>query len=720
MNSIIVKRSKSNLIAYPQVEGYDIKRALTTKEAMTKQAKNATDCVIIEEAQEEDALTIETQILTGTVVKETTLICLLTQSDSSISVETMDKLRSRLDNPRQLVMLDSYNSESTYEEILSTLKGLYDGMLTAQDIVSIPDNIQAEPEEQKSAKADFEEKTMLGEMSLNELKVDSEKLISLEQNLRSVTKELQLAKDFINKITNNPVVTQMTVGGAEAARLYEKNDELQAEVDRLKKAGEQLEKLKAENAELSTIIEAERAVTKAYRQLISSIYDYGIIQQKENRRYEKEKTDAENEAIRLNRTIEKLHEDLKGKDDDIAALQETNSEQDETIKELRLDLNTAVETAKADKIKVQELDATISRLTDERNRAVLSLNQAQQELSKLNTYDINHLREMASHGGNVQELLESKLREAREAQKNVEEKNKALAKEIANVRATAEKLSTEKKVLESLLDGENISAQGIQWIYHLTQSRMLTFIGHGGQGCTSVAAAVAERLFDCGKSVVIIDADFRAPRMHALFKVSPILEFTRFTTLQSNMKTSLGKYLALGAAALQHLQDELLINIKKSKTNTLDLMSGLIEVRSNSEIAGLDFSSLCVQLAEKYDYIIVDLGRCEGMGGISRQQSAFMAEANRKFVVTSNSVDSVKSIFTRLIQARVDMNSVELIFDMLQAKSDPGIKALIDRAKRVYEIPIDKGMLAQCKSLGSSNAVIKKIVADELGTDLRK
>ena len=518
---------------------------------------------------------------------------------------------------------------------------------------------------------------------------------------------------------NNPNVRELTIGGTEATRLYSENDALQNEIDRLKKVEADLTECETKIKELQTSNYAEQQISLMWRTLMQKVYQYGEIMKRENDKYAAAKKDAEEKEEKLRQDVADLQETRNDLNRQINALSNANIELRAENDELKIDLGTAIETGTQLHAKIDELDNVIAKLTDDKRQLGMELNKAQAEIAKLSTYDVELLKKQATDGSNVQEILEARLRQTKEEAKNLDVKNKGLIKELAIARNRIEKLIDEKRVLERLLDGETYGQQGIVWTRNV-QARLLAFVGHGGQGCSSLISGVAKRLFSLGKNVVILDCDFRAPKLHAIFDVNPVIEYTQFPALgQTEMKTSMGKILALKEQVYQNFEKELIINVainKKGRAeNRLDMLSGLVAMRNSSEISGMDLNSVCVELATRYDYILVDLGRSEGSGGIARQQAAFMQNANRRFIVTNNNLECVKSVLTRLVQARIDIDSCEIVFNLVQEKDDKNLQTITARVKRTYFVSFNKHMAGKVQPLPDNELAIKQIVMTEVG-----
>lgn len=706
MRDIIIKRSNLNKIPYPQVEGYNIKRALTIKEAIKKQVTDKTDCVIVEAAIDTDIDVIIGLFSADLKLSKETMLVFLTEPGNILDVDKLGQLRELVGNMRQILILDKYEQGTTYESILSEASTLFNVM-----------NVAATPaEEAKQVQQDL---NIAQEVKLRSMETDNEELLLLRYKLNSVVEELRVAKEFIERITNNPNVSEMTIGGSEATRLYEENDKLQAEIDRLRQVEQALAECKTTIASLHTDCNAEQQLSLMWRTMMQKVYQYGIIMKKENDKYEAFAKDAEDRMKKLKMDIADLEETRNELNGQINALTNANVELRAQNDELKIDLGTAIETGNQLHAKIDELDTVVAKLTDDKRQLGMELNKSQAEIAKLSTYDVDLLKKQATDGSNVQEILEARLRQAKEDARALDIKNKALIKELATARNKIETLLDEKRVLERLLDGEIYGQQGIVWTRSV-QTRLLTFIGHGGQGCSSLVSGIAKRLFSLGKNVVILDCDFRAPKMHAIFDVNPVIEYTQFPTLgQTEMKTSMGKILALKEQVYQNFEKEVIINIalnKKGKAeNRLDLLSGLISMRNSSEISGMDLNGICVELSAKYDYILVDLGRSEGSGGIARQQAAFMQNANRRFIVTNNNLECVKSVLTRLVQARVEIDSCEMVFNLVHERDDRNLKSIIARVKRTYFIPFNKNMAGKVAPLPDTEIAVKQIVATEVG-----
>lgn len=714
MRDIIIKRSNLNKIAYPQVEGFNIKRALTIKEALNKQSKEKYDCIIIEAASDIDLENIQNLLNVGTSLSDELILVLLTQPDTELNIDLLQSIRNTVENSRQVTVINKYTEGTSYEELLNEITILYDAMKVAYAQV---EQQSSEGEEQV---AESQELNLAEDIKFRGIEVDSEQLINLQYQLNSVNEELRIAKEFIDKMTNNPNITELTIGGTEATRLYDENDELQKEIDRLKSAEATLAECQTELSKAKLSNKAEQLISMTLRTLLNRVYQYAELMKKENIKYAQTADEANDKLNKLQMDYDDLQETRKELNEQITLLTNSNVELQDKNAELNIDLGVAIDTGNQLHSKIDELDNIIAKLTDDKRKLGVDLSKANAEIARLSTYDVELLKKQAVDGSNVQEILEERLRQFKEEVKNLDTKNKALTKELTVARNRIEKLTDEKRVLERLLDGEAYEQQGIIWSRAI-QARLLTFIGHGGQGCSSLVAGIAKRLYSLGKNVVIIDCDFRAPKLHAIFDVNPVIDYTQFSELgQSELKTSLGKILVLKERVFENFEKELIINLAantKSKTNNrLDMLSGLVSMRSSSEVSGIDFNSICIELSAKYDYILVDLGRSEGSGGISRQQAAFMQNANRRFIVTSNNLECVKSILTRLVQARIDINTCELVFNLVQEKEDRNLQTIMARVRNTYFIPFNKHMAGKVIPLTETDSTVKQIVATELGS----
>lgn len=704
MNNIIIKRSNLGKLNYPQLDNYTIKRAMTIKEAMNKQSKEQYDCIIIEAAQTADVQNISSIIATGVSLNANTIVVLLTEPNTEIDVEELTQLRTLVNNTRQVVIIEKYAEENKYEDIIEQIALLYENM-----------TITSSTKNQENIETKSTDLNLAEELRFEELQTDTQELIDLKYKLASTAEELRIAKSFIDKMVNTPVVTELTIGGAEASRLYEENDALKQEIDKLKNIETSLSDYELQIKDLNTTVEAEQQVTEMLRTLIKKIYDYDKIMKKENLKYEAQTVEAESKAKDLTIQVNDLtltNTDLTNQINNLAL---ANADLRDKNDELTLDLNNTIAIDKQLREKISSLDDIITNLTNDKRNLSLELNKANAEVAKLSTYDVELLKKQATDSGNVQDILEMRLRQAKEETKNFDLKNKSLIKELNNARIKIEKLTSENRALELLLDGENYGTTGLIWNKRV-QARMLAFVGHGGQGCSSMITGVARRLYELGKNVVVIDCDFRAPKLHAIFGVNPIIDYTQFPSLSNTeLKTSLAKLLAIKEQVYTNMEKELIIDVAANKKARLDMLSGLIAARSNSEIGGLDLNTLCVELSAKYDYILVDLGRSEGTGGIARQQAVVMQNANRRFVVTNNNLECVKSVITRLIQAHINVDSIEVIFNLVHDKNNKSLETIISRVKRIYSMPFDRAMSGRVCETKSNSIVVKQIVATELG-----
>ena len=106
-----------------------------------------------------------------------------------------------------------------------------------------------------------------------------------------------------------------------------------------------------------------------------------------------------------------------------------------------------------------------------------------------------------------------------------------------------------------------------------------------GEGKTTVAGNLAVSLGMTDKKIIVVDLDFRRPRLHRLFGISK--------------ETGIADYF-LGAVTLEDI-------IKDSGYANVDVITRGAEVHNPALILVSDkFKALIAQLKEKYDYVILD------------------------------------------------------------------------------------------------------------------
>lgn len=713
MQNIIIKRSNLGFMNFPTSDKFVIKRAITIKEALTKASKTETDCLVIEGTTDTE-LTAVVDLLDNLNIKET-LIVLLSEPSITLDATLLNRVRAELLNNRQLVWLTNYTTDLTYNQLFEELENVW---LPEFKTAKEQGEKEARVVEHKSQTQQKEEQDLeaVAQVSYTANDNTNDIMLQLEYQISSLQEELRIAKNFIAEMTENPNISLTSVGGAETTRLYEENNSLREEITRLTSLQEKFDDLTAQIAILNVQKEQDVLITDMWRTLLEGIFDYS--QEIKNAQEEAEQilANAADAAGVTKQTVTNLQTKVEEQEAQIIKLSEMETERQAEIAELHIDLDAALDAGERLQQKNDELDAILTRLQAEKRQLSAELGQATAEIAKLSTYDVTQLRQMAKDGGNVQQILEEKMRTAKEALTNSEAKNRQLSKELSNARNVIENLTREKRILEGMLDGENYGGATLSWLTPV-QARIWAFVGHGGQGCTTIAHSVASRLYELGKNVVIVDCDFRAPKQHVLCKVDPCIEYTKFTNITTELRTSLGKLLTNGAACYNNFEQEMVITVKEEQQgqHRFDLLSGLLSVRAASEVASLDINTLCVELAKRYDYIIIDLGRAEGNGGVARQQSIILRNANRKFIVSTNDLENVKSTVNRLIQANVNIDATEFIFDMVQEKPDKNLAQITRRVRHTWEIPFAKNMIGKALPMPTTTPAIKQLVAFELG-----
>lgn len=709
--NIILKRSNLGYIPFPVSDRFIIKRAITTKEAFTKASKAIdTDAIIIEAAEQKD-LTTAIELLDKLNIGNA-LIILLTEQFIEFNEAELNQLRALLINNQQLIWEPKYKAGVEYGEIFNDIENVWLPAFKDAQNNKINEQTKAQVQTTDQQKEERDLKAV-AQLSYVNSDTANETILQLEYQVNSLKEELRLAKKFISEMTENTNISLTVMGGAETTRLYDENNSLKEEVTRLTELQKTFDDLNSQIAELSITHEQDALLTSMWKTLLEGLFDYSEEIESAGAQAEQILQNAAEAAGTTQARIKELETKVNEQDEQITKLSELNAEQQETIAELHVDLNTAVEAGERLQAKNDELDNILTRLQEEKRKLSVELGEKTSEIAKLSTYDISQLRQLAKDGGNVQQILEEKMRTAKETLHSSEAKNRTLSKELANARTLIENLTREKRILEGMLDGENYGGAALTWLTPV-QARIWSFIGHGGQGCTTAAHAVAQRLYELNKSVIIIDCDFRAPKQHVLCKVDPCITYTKFTNITTELRTSLGKLLTNGSAVYAEFDQEMTIVVKEDREHRLDLLSGLLSVRAASEVASLDLNTLCVHLAKRYDYIIIDLGRAEGNGGIARQQSIIMKNSNRRFIVTTNELENVKSAVNRLLQAGITIENAEFIFDLVQERPDKNLQQITKRVRQVWEIPFDKKMIGKALPMAVTGE-IRKIVAYELG-----
>ena len=699
INSICIVRSKKNVIKFPVLEGLTVDRALTLKDGLKKQFNKQYDCLIVEDITDEEIGKIISIITTDYKLNDNTLLYLLSAPETELTEGLITDLRNLIGNNKQVVTDSKYKDGVTYDSLLPELNLIHDNMHTD---TSTPKHVDL---------------NIAAEAQLQNLDSVTEKANTLQIKVKSLEEELRLAQEYIEKITNESKIAEVSTGGAEADRLYDENDDLKTKLKALEPIQEEVERLKNKVNDINLSLSMESKTTENLRQMFKKVYEYGLTKKNENLTLLSKADSAENvaalheaEVNDLNAKITELNNKV---DSYIATIARLTDERDEA----KADTETAVKAANVYKDRVDALDKVVNDKEQKLRDLAIQLNAARSEAASLKTYDINELKARANEGGSVQEILEGKLAKAKQDIRELDNKFQAVSRDLASVTSKYEEAQQRLATYSRMLDGENTGNNVITWTAQV-QARVLAFIGNAGQGSSTVAATVAKTLFDAGKNVVVIDCDFRMPVMHEIFNVQPMLEFTSFTTVPGELKTSLGKLLVVGMPAVTMCQKELIINVAQSKNGKakLDLLSGILSPRSPSEINNMPFNFLCAELARAYDYIIVDLGMAEGSGGISRQQCAFMTYSNRKFVVTNNALPFVKSITERLISASIDIDKTEFVLNQVQTKTDKVLGNILNRVVHYYSIDYDKSMAGRLACYKPGLPAIRDITKIELGS----
>lgn len=170
-----------------------------------------------------------------------------------------------------------------------------------------------------------------------------------------------------------------------------------------------------------------------------------------------------------------------------------------------------------------------------------------------------------------------------------------------------------------------------------------------GEGKSTTVQKLAEGFADLGKSVLVVDADLRKPRMHTIYKTSPKIGLSN---LLSNVVQN-GNF----ASIFQ----------KTSHPNITFLSAGTIPPNPANLLASEEMGLTLHLCTKKYDMVIIDSPPIMGLADapiLSRQVDAVLLVVSSKQVArksAKHAVKRLKSIGAHIVGASLNKFSIDKI-----------------------------------------------------------
>jgi chromosome segregation ATPase len=465
----------------------------------------------------------------------------------------------------------------------------------------------------------------------------------------------------------------------------------QQEIDSLKatitKRDETIKSKEYENALQATTIEQHEAVIEDLKSEVE------VAKSNEQRVNDKlAKTEA-----RVKATLERL----KFTGGDIEKVINGLGEEDgavskETVEAMQSEIDSLKAELKESKEEYNKINADLSN-----NGQALQDREA--ELKKAND-TINSLNEridsLQASIDNMSSVPSEEVELLNTRNKTLNEKNNALVAEVTEVTRDRDSILKKIERLESEINSfRNIQstvainpiATTVGNISYTGDAQIISVMGHGSYGITTLAMSIAHRLAVTTK-VLYIDLDLISPKADVWFSKSPVIDIANIRN------TSLGCYVYANSLTPEDIMNSC-IKIGDSKGGSIYYFSGFHVKPDEARIARADFSRLFNTLSSMFTYIIVDLGK---VGASSFNDSLIKAVTDISFnnvIVSLDDRRSVMELNKRLQKIGIDNSKLSWLLNMVKmpnnmstnalATIDAGVKSAIGESPIgiIYEDP---------------------------------
>jgi len=719
--SVVLRKAKSSTYNFQdikEVEGQDVSwiRAMTLKEVSKKLDNPSVKACVLEDVTED-----EHDIARDIVLK----------SGENVKVIFVGG---------KLTIGGAVNAANT-EEVRSLLGRLVKGEDISQtEGNKIEDDFSFEAKVEDYAGLETVEDLGVDLDKYQKMLADRNKYKSLYENYKA---ELQNLKDKMDNLMVDDKVAEFMSSGIDVGDLQRELQQSKSEVERLKKQVTDLGAEKSEHRTTRQQLEATEAeLAREQTRRLIDIESLDILRKNicylgiygtelmETIAGFKEKLSVKGELVKdAKANSENLQKELEKSLNQIKDIQAENDRllrEIEEIKEANEAISLDVVTISKDRdgVRGELADArnTINKLNQEKEKLLDDMEQQKREISEYQSYDIDRMKDNLLQGDELAKEFNRELEKAKrqhDADSVIIEDLKqklALYSENAN-RATNKYLARERYINGDTTGAVDVECQG--------RAQLIAVFGSGGKGITSVATAIAERLSTDGANTVVVDMDFRSPKMEACYNVKPFIDNIpgcneKFGPKEFLRKTSVGALVKLGAAVWT--EDEVTnalafeINAKrKGREGRLTYHPGSYYNLAPTEIAGAEWSAMLSKLAIEYDFIVLDMGTLEGFGPICNLQLGVNRIANKSFMVTSGLEADIRNAFLKIENAKFVTNKMCWVINMdRDGKLSKQQERMLRDIPNVTSIPFVNSMFGSGFPLAENNntkLAIKELVS---------
>lgn len=397
----------------------------------------------------------------------------------------------------------------------------------------------------------------------------------------------------------------------------------------------ELAKKSAEVAELNTLVKRLKSSvssTEVEYNHIKSRYDE-LLGDMDNYR---EKFDVEKEEMQaqFNADLGKLRAELDTKQFEYRKLREELARVSKQLNSKEIELSRVLESSGVEKKSADEA-ITAKRTLEEANETLnKTVKVLKQELVKMT----------------------AKLSMTEDANYKLEQSNKKLKTELASI-GTGNNQSSQMQ--NSSKQAPVIFRVKLDCEYN-GMAKIIPIFGSGSFGITTMAMSIARKIPKA--SILYMDLDLTNPKADGWFKKTP---FAKLEDIKDPFsRSSFGALLEKGPNYVMD-HPELFQRVADNKLGySLDYFSGVYQRVDPRKLMMIDFSGFITHLGNKYQYIIVDLGRLGSSDPSDELIRMFCNIAEHNILVTLNDVIDTRSARIKLLSNKIDAKKTVWVLNM--------------------------------------------------------
>lgn len=572
----------------------------------------------------------------------------------------------------------------------------------------------------------------------NRVKAITDELSASQQEVDRLTglieaSEAKISQLAANVTANEAVKIELTTAQVEKSNLERqvvalksKIKELTAQVDsaRSSSSADDLEKIKELRVEIDELSESlnraneSKELEARSKRIVNMMLSEAIKQKGEA---SAELVQRTNEVLELRTLSEKLRHSVKSSEEQIQLLQQKYSSlvESSSYSENRLNLEKAeIETRLTGEINELQVELgnktqEVRRTRQDLDRAKASLAQKETELANLMITSGNSKKDIekalqaqnelehtnATLKSTVETLrkevrsLTAKISMTEDANEHLEDINKKLRNNIATIKAS----KTVQNQSVANTGPKQYAKQQVGNIDHITLNcnysgtgYIIPVFGSGSYGITTVAMSIARKLQKV--SVLYLDFDLASPKADAWFGKVPIIR--ELTDIEDQINRSgFGALIEKGSKYVIEHKDQIIQRVAETRAGAyIDYFSGVYTRVNPRKLMSIDFSDFLTYFGNKYNYIIVDLGRYGASDATDELVKMFNSIAYKSVIVTLNDKFDTRNMSVRIATDKLNLENSLWILNMSStSRVDTMVQKAMGKAKPVV-IPKDMNM----------------------------